>query len=325
MYADFFAHPDDFVRAVELDSPEERFISVVRYYLNAFYPARKSGVAKKPYNPILGETFRCRWTVPDIPPAGETTDRGPFPGSDKNQVTFIAEQVSHHPPVSAFYAEHPGKRVSLNAHIWTKSSFLGLSIGVANIGRAVVTLHDFDEDYIVTFPSGYGRSIMSTPWVELGGKVEIKCDKTGYHAEIDFLTKPFFGGKPHKIAGNVYKAGLKKPVLTLRGEWNGVIHAKRHSGDEFIFTDVRSKPEIRKETLPVEKQPDRESRRLWRHVTAALYRNRIDVASSAKRYIEQRQRDETKRRQETGAQWSTIYFKKDAEDWMYSDPIRTTD
>lgn len=34
--------------------------SVVRYYLNAFYAARKSGVAKKPYNPILGETFRCR-------------------------------------------------------------------------------------------------------------------------------------------------------------------------------------------------------------------------------------------------------------------------
>lgn len=35
--------------------------SVVKYYLNAFYAARKSGVAKKPYNPILGETFRCRY------------------------------------------------------------------------------------------------------------------------------------------------------------------------------------------------------------------------------------------------------------------------
>lgn len=86
MYADFFAHPDDFVRAVDLPNPEERFISVVRYYLNAFYPARKSGVAKKPYNPILGETFRCRWTIPELPPSGEKVERGPFPGSDKNQV-----------------------------------------------------------------------------------------------------------------------------------------------------------------------------------------------------------------------------------------------
>lgn len=90
------------------------------------------------------------------------------------QITFVAEQVSHHPPVSAFYAEHPGKRVSLNAHIWTKSSFLGLSIGVANIGNATVYLQDFDEKYVVTFPNGYGRSIMSTPWVELGGKVGIR-------------------------------------------------------------------------------------------------------------------------------------------------------
>lgn len=36
-------------------------------------------------------------------------------------------------------------------------------------------------------------------------KVKITCEKTGYHADIDFLTKPFFGGKPHRILGNLYK------------------------------------------------------------------------------------------------------------------------
>lgn len=86
MYADFFAHPDDFIHADELSTPEDRMISVVKYYLNAFYPARKSGVAKKPYNPILGETFRCRWTVPGTQLTGKQTKDGPFPGSDTNQV-----------------------------------------------------------------------------------------------------------------------------------------------------------------------------------------------------------------------------------------------
>ncbi|RCN32197.1 hypothetical protein ANCCAN_22010 [Ancylostoma caninum] len=205
MYADFFAHPDAFIVTVDLESPQERFVSVVKYYLNAFYAARKSGVAKKPYNPILGETFRCRYNVPGLPNSGKKTESGPFPGSDENQLTFIAEQVSHHPPVSAFYAEHPAKRISFHAHIYTKSSFLGLSIGVANIGSGTVILHDYDEQYTVTFPSGYGRSIMSTPWVELGGKVKITCEKTGYYADIDFLTKPFFGGKPHRIQGNLYR------------------------------------------------------------------------------------------------------------------------
>ena len=37
-------------------------------------------------------------------------------------------QVSHHPPISAFYAEHAKKRMSVNAHIYTKSSFLGMSV-----------------------------------------------------------------------------------------------------------------------------------------------------------------------------------------------------
>ncbi|KAI6230142.1 Oxysterol-binding protein-related protein 9 [Aphelenchoides fujianensis] len=278
MYADFFAHPEDFVRANELQDPEERFVAIVRYYLNAFYPARKSGVAKKPYNPILGETFRCRWTVPDQPLSGQTTKSGPFPGSDVNQVTFLAEQVSHHPPVSAFYAEHPASKISLCAHIWTQSSFLGLSIGVHNVGHAKLTLQEFNEQYTITFPSGYGRSILGKPWVELGGKVEVRCEDTGYHAEIEFLTKPLFGGKPHKIAGNIFKRGLKKPIMTLRGEWNGVIHAKRMHGDEFVFVDVKEKPDIRKECEPIAIQEERESRRLWRHVTAALYRNHIETA-----------------------------------------------
>jgi len=34
------------------------------------FAGRKSSIAKKPYNPIIGETFRCRWKVPS---ATETT------------------------------------------------------------------------------------------------------------------------------------------------------------------------------------------------------------------------------------------------------------
>lgn len=59
--------------------------------------------------------------------------------------------------VSAFYAEHYNKKITFTAHVWTKSKFLGLSIGVHNIGEGVVTLVDRSEEYIVTFPNGYGR------------------------------------------------------------------------------------------------------------------------------------------------------------------------
>lgn len=38
---------------------------------------------------------------------------------------------------------------------------------------------DYDEEYYLTFPNGYGRSILTVPWIELGGTVQITCPKTG--------------------------------------------------------------------------------------------------------------------------------------------------
>lgn len=42
--------------------------------------------------------------------------------------------------VSAFYAECLSKKIQFNAHIWTKSKFLGMSIGVHNIGQGKTLL-----------------------------------------------------------------------------------------------------------------------------------------------------------------------------------------
>ncbi|CAG0902323.1 unnamed protein product, partial [Cyprideis torosa] len=162
MYADFFAHPQLFLSIPDAPSPQERLVAVLRWYLSAFHAGRKSEVAKKPYNPILGETFSCAWTVPEehkgtpLDQSDPVAHSRPAPWSRPEQLSCIAEQVSHHPPVSAFYAEHIGKRVSLCGHIYTKSKFLGLSIGVHNVGQAVISLLNRDEEYIVNFPSAYG-------------------------------------------------------------------------------------------------------------------------------------------------------------------------
>ena len=55
MYADFFAHPDIFTDISIKSTPEERMVQVLRWYLSSFSASRKSTVAKKPYNPILGK------------------------------------------------------------------------------------------------------------------------------------------------------------------------------------------------------------------------------------------------------------------------------
>ena len=91
MYADFFAHPDLFLRIADGLTPKERMLYVVEWYLTSFHSGRKGAVAKKPYNPIIGETFHCSWNVNDM----KSDLGGP---SQTGNISFTAEQVSHHPP-----------------------------------------------------------------------------------------------------------------------------------------------------------------------------------------------------------------------------------
>lgn len=87
-------------------------------------------------------------------------------------------------------------------------------------------MFDHNEEYLLTFPNGYGRSILTTPWIELGGSVTISSPQTGYHCDIEFITKPFYGNKKHRITAEVYGPEEKKSFLSITGEWNGLMEAK---------------------------------------------------------------------------------------------------
>ncbi|KAK7503994.1 hypothetical protein BaRGS_00004726 [Batillaria attramentaria] len=321
MYADFFAHPDYFCKIADMPTPRDRMVQVVRWYMSAFHAGRPSEIAKKPYNPILGETFQCFWTLPDAPETTETVPGGPIPWGTQENLCFIAEQVSHHPPISAFYAEHYNKKIALDGYIWTKSKFLGLSIGVHMIGQSIISVLNHDEEYIFTFPNGYGRSILTVPWVELGGKVQITCAKTGYNANIEFHTKPFYGGKKHRITGEIFEPNVKKPFVTIDGEWNGSMYAKYSTGMNEIFVDTKKIPIHKKRVKPLDQQGEMESRRLWKDVTKSLITKDVEAATEFKRQLEQRQRDEAKERKESGVKWETKNFHEEGEHWVYDNPI----
>ncbi|KAG7487797.1 hypothetical protein MATL_G00027290 [Megalops atlanticus] len=324
MYADFFAHPDLFVSIADQPDPKDRMVQVVKWYLSAFHAGRKGSVAKKPYNPILGEVFFCHWDLPsegEETAAAETMSEGPVPWCGKNSVSFVAEQVSHHPPISAFYAECFRKKIQFNAHIWTKSKFLGMSIGVHNIGQGCVTCLEHDEHYILTFPNGYGRSILTVPWVELGGECNISCSKSGYSANIVFHTKPFYGGKKHRITAEIFAPNDKKSFCSIEGEWNGVMYAKWASGENSLFIDTKKMGIIKKKVRKLEDQLEYESRRLWKDVTTNLKLKDIDAATEAKHRLEEKQRAEARERKEKEMQWETRLFHEDGECWVYDEPL----
>lgn len=324
MYADYFAHPDLFLKIADLDDPRDRIVQVCRWYLSSYHAGRKSSVAKKPYNPILGEIFKCHWNIPGTNSTSEIVSDGPVPWCTRNQLTFIAEQVSHHPPISAFYAEHYNKKISFSAHVWTKSKFLGLSIGVHNIGQGIVKLCDRNEEYTLTFPNGYGRSILTVPWIELGGSVTIYCAQTGYNANIEFLTKPFYGGKRNKITADIFAPNEKKPFLSIAGEWSGLMEAKWNDGNQNkteVFIDVNRIPIHKKQVKPIAEQTELESRRVWKEVTAGLKLNNIERATNAKCAIEQKQRDEVNLRQLDNSSWNHLHFTSVGDAWFYKEPL----
>uniref|UniRef100_A0A8C2HTH2 Oxysterol-binding protein n=1 Tax=Cyprinus carpio TaxID=7962 RepID=A0A8C2HTH2_CYPCA len=246
-----------------------------------------------------------------------------FRRSDSYRVRFVAEQVSHHPPVSGFYCECAERGMCVNTHIWTKSKFMGMSVGVSMVGEGVLYLRDHGEEYMFTFPSAYARSILTVPWVELGGKVTISCAKTGYSANVTFHTKPFYGGKVHRVSAEVKQNSSGMVVCKAQGEWNGTLEFI-YSGGETKVIDTNKLPVMRKMIRPVQKQGQSESRCLWQHVTAALKEGNVDLATEHKHVLEEDQRSGERQRAADNMPWKPKYFNKEGDGWVYRNPLWTT-
>nr|XP_044609824.1 oxysterol-binding protein-related protein 10 isoform X5 [Equus asinus] len=329
MYADFMAHPDLLLAITAGATPEERVICFVEYYLTAFHEGRKGALAKKPYNPIIGETFHCSWEVPkDRVKPKRTAPHSPasheHPMADdpskSYKLRFVAEQVSHHPPISCFYCECKEKRLCVNTHVWTKSKFMGMSVGVSMIGEGVLRLLEHGEEYVFTLPSAYARSILTIPWVELGGKVSISCAKTGYSATVTFHTKPFYGGKVHRVTAEVKHNPTNTIVCKAHGEWNGTLEFTYNNGETKVI-DTTTLPVYPKKIRPLEKQGPMESRNLWREVTRYLRLGDIDAATEQKRRLEEKQRVEERKRENLRTPWQPKYFIQEGDGWVYFNPL----
>nr|XP_053629091.1 oxysterol-binding protein-related protein 11-like [Cherax quadricarinatus] len=304
---------------------EERIQQVVKWYLTSIHVGRNGSVAKKPYNPIIGEVFHCSWRIPrdfnsKSQEATETSEGKTAEGKKGSFITikFSAEQVSHHPPVSAFYFECPEKQLSINAHIWTKSKFMGMSIGVNLVGDITLVIGGVRESYSLAMPSAYARSILTEPWVELGGRVNISSPETGCQAVIVFHTKPFYGGKLHRVTAEV-KNAAGATLSRVQGEWDSVLEFTYTNGTQEII-DVNDIPMVcTKRLRPITQQAPNESRRLWLDVSVALARGDVETATSHKRALEEQQRKDERERAARNAAFPTQLFNSPSPDhWVYN-------
>lgn len=163
---------------------------------------------KKPYNPVLGEYFRCHWNC-----------------ADGTKSYYIAEQIEHHPPTSAYFMANPENNLVITGNFKPRTKFLGNSIQSKLEGQSnLYFLNRPEEEYVLSNPSIFARGILfGTMFLELGDSVRIECAKTGYHADIDFLVKGYFTGTYNAIEGKVVDSRTGTVLYNLSGKWSDVV------------------------------------------------------------------------------------------------------
>ncbi|XP_068507153.1 oxysterol-binding protein-related protein 5 isoform X2 [Syngnathus scovelli] len=302
--SDYYYHADLLSQAAQEDSAYGRMKQVVRWYLSGFYKKPKG--LKKPYNPILGETFRCCW---------------PHPQSE-GCTFYIAEQVSHHPPISAFYVCNRKDGFSISGSILAKSKFYGNSLSAILDGKARLLFLSREEEYVITMPYAHCKGILyGTMTLELGGKVTIECEKNKCFTELEFKLKPFLGGASsvNQISGKILVGD--ELAATVDGHWDGevFIHEKRSGQQATLWNpspEVRSS-RLKRRVVLFDQQGEFESERLWQHVTRAITERDQVQATQEKFVLEEAQRKESRERGDKP--WTPRLFYQDpvTSEWTY--------
>lgn len=111
--------------------------------------------------------MQCNWEIEDtLPPIKAAKDKAPQSSAASTastgktvKVSYLTEQTSHHPPVSAFWVDCPEKGITAKGYDQLSAKFTGTSIrvtpGAHNLG-IFITLHSRDEEqYQLTHPAAH--------------------------------------------------------------------------------------------------------------------------------------------------------------------------
>ncbi|EHK45749.1 hypothetical protein TRIATDRAFT_88852 [Trichoderma atroviride IMI 206040] len=209
---------EDMEYADLLDLASERADSIERLmYVAAFAASEYAstiGRVAKPFNPLLGETFE--YVRPD------------------KGYRFFVEQIEHHPPTGAAWAEAP------NWTYWGTSkvqpSFTGTSIDVRPLGTWFLKLRPTaggKEDFFTwkKVTSSVIGILTGNPTVDNYGLMEIKNWTTGEVASVNFVERTWRASSAYRIVGKVMDAS-GQVRMSLGGRWNSKIYARLTPGYE---------------------------------------------------------------------------------------------
>lgn len=279
---------------------KQRMVLVLKWFLSTLkqqYASRneKLGSEKKPLNPFLGELFLGKW-------------------NDEEGVTqLVSEQVSHHPPVTAYTIFNKKHGVRLTGYNAQKASF-GRTIYLKQVGHAILHLDEFNEDYLITLPNLHIEGLITgSPFVELE-KSSYIVSSTGYTARVDYSGKGWVSGSKNSLSAVVFphgKESSKHDVLyTAEGSWTKEFTIKDAKKNKVVEYNARTEPKTPLTVAPIDQQDPLESRRAWSKVADAIVQGDMNATSHEKTIIEESQRALRKKEKEDGKEWERRYFSR---------------
>ncbi|KAI9622243.1 hypothetical protein H4Q26_015279 [Puccinia striiformis f. sp. tritici PST-130] len=276
----------------------------------------QTGTEKKPLNPILGELFLGSWNSEDKHGTGE--------------LRLWTEQVSHHPPVSAYCLINAKAGVSYQGHCAQKTSFSGKSVIVKQVGHGLLRIKLPDntiESYLITLPKLRIEGLwMASPYIELTENSHIQSS-SGYHTVLEFKAKAILQGNhirlmPKYISNPKSPRGVS-PIYEIEGQWHGLSKFIKHtpkwwkssstttsSNDEFLDQNHEKLDEI--SVLDLDQQGPLESRRVWKDVADGIRNGDFEAASTAKSKLENEQRAKRKEELANGTPWANVPLRSNA-------------
>ncbi|EGN92497.1 hypothetical protein SERLA73DRAFT_190976 [Serpula lacrymans var. lacrymans S7.3] len=267
------------------------------------------------------------------------------------RVVYLTEQVSHHPPVSAYYGSCPSRSVEMMGidQISAKVSGTTLRVAPGSFNKGIYVRitggAGEGETYHITHPVASVNGILrGSFYITVGDSTIITCtgNKGGpsLRAIIEYKEESWLGRAHFLIEGVIHTydenetlhEGWTKAkhvpqsriLAVFDGCWRNRVRWRRTAtstsevdvtspvdSEYATLVDLSTIQMVPKEVRPLEKQLSNESRKLWDSVTTRLLNKEYGEATKHKLAIEQKQRDEAAERKRKGAQFIPRYFEND--------------
>jgi hypothetical protein len=125
-------------------------------------------------------------------------------------VSFLTEQTSHHPPVSAFYIDCPEKGINARGFDQISAKFTGTSIrvtpGAHNLGIFVTLEKRDNEQYQLTHPAAHlGGLLRGSLSVSVTDQCYVTCAKTKIKAILHYVEESWLGKAQNRVEGVIFK------------------------------------------------------------------------------------------------------------------------